>query len=290
MDQAEIPPQQLIPNNRNAVSDRKVAANRENAKRSTGPRTERGKRNSKYNSLRHGILARVAVIRTGPYKEDEQAFNRLLRGLFDSHQPVGTQEELLVEEIGVLTMRKMRVLRHETGHIQANIEQVMDDREDPPVLPEQRRFLSWLRLAEKIVRRDGILPSEMWDRFSSLSRMPDFRQIEEDLKSGLQWPSPFVDPKSSQGSKMFHIAIEPSLRKIHEYLDPLEEAVELEDHDLDLIRSVHTLPDPQTTDIILRYFGQIERELTRAVGVLVGLQSIRRAAEADSAKRSQEAV
>jgi hypothetical protein len=37
------------------TSERKLAANRINAKRSTGPRTEQGKSRAKHNALRHGL-------------------------------------------------------------------------------------------------------------------------------------------------------------------------------------------------------------------------------------------
>jgi hypothetical protein len=37
------------------ASDRKIAANRENAKKSTGPRSEMGQRRSRRNAFRHGL-------------------------------------------------------------------------------------------------------------------------------------------------------------------------------------------------------------------------------------------
>src|SRR5579862_1552705 len=40
-----------------AVSARKVNANRQNAQKSTGPRTPRGKAHSRANSLKHGLFA-----------------------------------------------------------------------------------------------------------------------------------------------------------------------------------------------------------------------------------------
>lgn len=40
------------------ISERKLQANRANAKRSTGPRTERGKAVARRNALKHGILSR----------------------------------------------------------------------------------------------------------------------------------------------------------------------------------------------------------------------------------------
>jgi hypothetical protein len=46
------------------VTDAVRAANRHNAESSTGPRTERGKSNTRYNALRHSILAKRVVLET----------------------------------------------------------------------------------------------------------------------------------------------------------------------------------------------------------------------------------
>jgi hypothetical protein len=40
-------------------SERKIAANRENARRSTGPRTGQGKARARRNALRHGLAVRL---------------------------------------------------------------------------------------------------------------------------------------------------------------------------------------------------------------------------------------
>ena len=45
-------------NMKQPISERKLQANRANAKRSTGPRTEAGKAASRRNALKHGILSR----------------------------------------------------------------------------------------------------------------------------------------------------------------------------------------------------------------------------------------
>ena len=44
------------------VTERKLAANRLNAKRSTGPRTDRGKNTSKFNAAITGLFAKHVVI------------------------------------------------------------------------------------------------------------------------------------------------------------------------------------------------------------------------------------
>ena len=43
------------------ISPRKLAANRANARRSTGPRTREGKRRSSRNALKHGLSVRIAA-------------------------------------------------------------------------------------------------------------------------------------------------------------------------------------------------------------------------------------
>ena len=43
------------------TSDKQIAANRENAKRSTGPRSAGGKRKSRRNAFRHGLTAETVI-------------------------------------------------------------------------------------------------------------------------------------------------------------------------------------------------------------------------------------
>lgn len=50
------------------ASEKQIAANRKNATKSTGPRTQKGKARSKMNALRHGLAA-SHLIRTTTRKE-----------------------------------------------------------------------------------------------------------------------------------------------------------------------------------------------------------------------------
>jgi hypothetical protein len=110
---------------RPTISDRKLAANRENAQRSTGPRTARGKARSAMNAVKHGVLAkRHALARPGvlsqglvlPKLEGHRAsaqFRALMSALIADRKPVGALEMLMVQEIGVCTWRLRRLLRFE---------------------------------------------------------------------------------------------------------------------------------------------------------------------------------
>lgn len=63
------------------ISERKIEANRRNARQSTGPKTEAGKQASRLNAVTHGLLAKAVVITAGDYQEDAQEFARLLDAL-----------------------------------------------------------------------------------------------------------------------------------------------------------------------------------------------------------------
>jgi hypothetical protein len=80
----------------NGSSERKVAANRKNAEKSTGPKTALGKTMSSRNSTRHGLLATTLPRLHG---RSQKQFNRLLHSLTEDLEPLGAIEELLVEKI-----------------------------------------------------------------------------------------------------------------------------------------------------------------------------------------------
>ena len=91
----------------NRVSDRKRAANRANAKRSTGPRTEAGKRRVRQNAVKHGLAAQDIIVIAGDYRESEEDFNALQQSLIDYWRPEGPIEIHIVQEI-LRTMWRQR--------------------------------------------------------------------------------------------------------------------------------------------------------------------------------------
>ena len=61
------------------VTEKTLAANRLNPKQSTGPRTERGKNNSKFNAVKAGLFARCVVIPVCDGEGCKKQFARLIR-------------------------------------------------------------------------------------------------------------------------------------------------------------------------------------------------------------------
>jgi hypothetical protein len=91
------------------TSEAKINANRENAKRSTGPRTEAGKARSRLNAVQHGITAQIIVL-PGEDADKLQALYDQIRG---DLEPVGEFEQQLVERITASFWRLKRCERVE---------------------------------------------------------------------------------------------------------------------------------------------------------------------------------
>jgi len=95
----------------------KALTNRENARKSTGPKTIEGKKASAKNALRHGLLSASPVLST----ENEGAFRRHVASVREALAPVGHLEKMLAERVAVLSWRLQRVTRFETGALENEI-------------------------------------------------------------------------------------------------------------------------------------------------------------------------
>ena len=85
-------------------SERKIAANRANARRSTGPNSAGGKAAAKHNALRHGLTSKEVVLDN----EDPAAFEALRADLMNAYRPADAAESTLVEEVAVCFWRLKR--------------------------------------------------------------------------------------------------------------------------------------------------------------------------------------
>jgi len=86
------------------TTEAQINANQINAQKSTGPRTPEGKAKVAQNALKHGLLARQAVI---PGEDDEE-FDRYRQQMYAELAPVGLVEERLIERIVGLSWRLQR--------------------------------------------------------------------------------------------------------------------------------------------------------------------------------------
>jgi hypothetical protein len=94
-------------------SEQRLAANRTNARSSTGPITERGKSIAARNATRHGLLSTRVLLDD----EDAAEFQRLIEELMASLHPADAVERILVERIAVTVWRQQRLVRAETAKL-----------------------------------------------------------------------------------------------------------------------------------------------------------------------------
>jgi hypothetical protein len=95
------------------LKKRRLAANRANAARSTGPVAARGKAAVSRNALRHGVLSRRVLLDD----QDPEEFDALMAGLLASLRPQGAVEEALAERVAIAIWRQQRLMRAETAAI-----------------------------------------------------------------------------------------------------------------------------------------------------------------------------
>ena len=96
----------------------KLAANRRNALRSTGPRTVAGKLVVARNPIKHGIFANLQVV-PGESPDDWEEHRA---GIVASLAPVGLLEENLADRVAQLLWQFARLTRFQTAAITASIE------------------------------------------------------------------------------------------------------------------------------------------------------------------------
>jgi hypothetical protein len=106
------------------TSFRQIEANRRNALRSTGPRTETGKRQSRRNATRHGLTAET-VIDGLEDSEDYRAFEAAVIADYDGRTAV---ERELVLRLASLLWRLRRIISIETDLLRIQSHIVRDRR------------------------------------------------------------------------------------------------------------------------------------------------------------------
>ena len=100
-----------LPESGKVTSDKQIRANRQNALKSTGPKSPGGKAAARRNALTHGLLS-TEMLLPG---EDEAALVGLRGRLTEELRPVGELEDLLVERAIAAVWRLRRLGRVEAG-------------------------------------------------------------------------------------------------------------------------------------------------------------------------------
>jgi hypothetical protein len=108
---------------------RQIEANRTNAQSSTGPKTEEGKRNSSFNSVRHGLTGQSVVL-----TEDQvEPYRLFLEGIEAELKPGTTIESSLVLAIASARWRISQIAALESALYALGIRQYLDQFSEEPL-------------------------------------------------------------------------------------------------------------------------------------------------------------
>jgi hypothetical protein len=118
-------------------SFRQIEANRRNARLSTGPITEEGKRRSRQNALRHGLTAET-VIDALEDAEDYAAFEMAVTADYDAQSAV---ERELVLRLASLLWRLRRATAIENGLFEIQAKHLLQFRQCRQTSPERQKII-----------------------------------------------------------------------------------------------------------------------------------------------------
>ena len=118
------------------ATDAQIQANRQNARKSTGPRTAQGKAASSRNGLKHGLSGQTHFL----VHEDASEFLSLCQTLCDRFRPADPLEERVVRHMAKALWRLDRLDSLEIGIFETHMEEIARirkfqlylNRDDPP--------------------------------------------------------------------------------------------------------------------------------------------------------------
>ena len=192
------------------ASKRQYAANRANARRSTGPRSEDGRRASSLNALKHGLRSQLTVIPG----ENQADFDALFDAFAEEAAPETARDLAAVRKIAACEWRLRRIAALEAEmFVQAlqdpitaekptiyNIESIMERRaaheDSPPQSPLAilaARFLAGdIRHFNALTRYEASLDRQYHQAWRDLDTRPepDFRGIYDPAEEDETGPEP----------------------------------------------------------------------------------------------------
>lgn len=176
------------------TSFRQLAANRRNASKSTGPRTDKGKQRSRCNAVRHGLTTET-VIGALEDAEDYKAFEAAITADYDVQSAV---ERELVLRLASLLWRLRRATTIETGLFEIQAEHQREIRNECHVAPASRQIVF------AFVGQDSVQPNNLAS-FSQESTEREPRHAQEPGRTGVS-----LDPSADLARCFLRIANLPN--------------------------------------------------------------------------------
>ena len=116
------------------TSFRQIEANRRNALKSTGPRTEPGKRASRRNAVRHGLTAETVISAL----EDAEVYKAFEAAIIADYDAQSAVERELVLRLASVLWRLRRVTTMETGLFEIQAKHLQHYQQSHQLLPNSQ--------------------------------------------------------------------------------------------------------------------------------------------------------
>lgn len=285
-------------------SPKKIKANRRNAQKSTGPKTTEGKELTKYNALKHGLLAREIVIKTGEGVESQEEFDALLVNFKTQLAPEGTLEEVLAEKIAVAYWRLRRAYRYEVGLIRDELDTVSDDfygetdwrgesenKTEEKINEEVRSEKGMVRYWRtdkrnlKRMHKEGVPLEEIYDwqenwniLAEKLSLALEGQELGDESLQPPQLRKILNDRLRMTDDLIWQGLIRASDERAEHHKGRIESLEKEKEHNelrLQVLKRLGSIPRKNELDRLLRYEAAIERQFYRALNQLERIQRLR---------------
>jgi hypothetical protein len=131
------------------ASEARIQANRQNALRSTGPKTAEGKAISRQNGLKHGLTGSGVVLKAEDASAVEER-NNILQAELDPKSAIG---KILVRQMATLSIRMERSSEQETASIARRVRHAQDDFDQSRLDEVEQLFDRLKQEPRRIVRK-----------------------------------------------------------------------------------------------------------------------------------------
>jgi hypothetical protein len=164
------------------ATEKQFEANRQNAQKSTGPKTPEGRAAVRLNGVKHGLTAETIVLKG----ESQADFTNMLESFEAEHAPTTPTEEALVVQLALANWRLRRLYHQEAGFYTYEIKSLADIGKDLKLddAGQMARAAGW---GEKTLtlfnRQEGRLERTFYRALHELQRLRKEREANLALVS-----------------------------------------------------------------------------------------------------------
>jgi len=174
-------------------SEAQVAANRNNSKHSSGPKSERGKHRSSQNAMRHGLTGRIVVL---PH-EDMEVFKAFSKEIVESLNANSPMERQCAQAIADAQWRLNRARTFEDGmialgHYEAEGNFTADSPEIHAALTAAKVFRDRSKDFANLALYEQRIGKAQKEAFRQLYDLQDRRKAAIPMQPTLEEPKPVV--------------------------------------------------------------------------------------------------